>query len=376
MATLEDSFGTIVKDVETLSGHYHDNGNRNLLRHTVATVKSMVDAVSFRRTIEADRNLEEIHNRVRTVLKSDFGVTRCSLYEVDLETNRLRQVFADGLPDDGRMWCSEEILVDGHACRARRTAHEVDSVGARGMRGAFAGHIVAPAQDLKHVCMPLLLGGSVGGVLQLLFSADEAKDVHDRLHTIWRYLEEEAPVIESKRLTQILRESTLKDPMTGLYDRRFLDQFSERLTSMVERPQSGLALVMCDQDSFKEMNDIHGHQMGDAALREAVRVITVSVRHSDFVIRMGGDEFLAFLSDASVDKALEVAERIRSSLEANRFKVAGSEFNLTLSLGVSVFPLGSDDFDECMKFADTALYKAKEAGSNHVVRFSKSMLPS
>jgi diguanylate cyclase (GGDEF)-like protein len=91
---------------------------------------------------------------------------------------------------------------------------------------------------------------------------------------------------------------------------------------------------------------------------------------------MGGDEFLALLSDASVDKALEVAERIRSSLEANRFNLAGREFKLTLSLGVSVFPEDSDDFDECMRYADAALYKAKEAGSNLVVRFSKNMLPS
>ena len=376
MATLEDSFGTIVKDVETLSGHHHDNGDRNLLAHTVATVRSMVDAVRFRQTIEADRDLEEIHDRIRTVLKSDFGITKSSLYEVDLETDRLRRVFANGLPENGGMWCSDEILIDGRACRARRTAHEVDSVGARGICGAFAGDIVAPEQSLAHVCIPLLLGGSVGGVVQILFGAGDGIAVHDRLHTIRRYLEEAAPVIESKRLTQILRESTLKDPMTGLYNRRFLDQFSERLTSMAERRQTGLALVMCDLDSFKEMNDIHGHQMGDAALREAVRVISVSVRHSDFVIRMGGDEFLALLSDTSEDKALEVAERIRSSLESNRFKVAGRELKLTLSLGVSVFPDDSDDFDDCMKFADTALYRAKEAGSNLVVRFSENMLPS
>jgi len=274
------------------------------------------------------------------------------------------------------LWCDEEILIDGTACRARRTAHEVNSVAARGICGAFAGETVAPERDPAHVCMPLLLGGTVGGVLQLVFGSRESRMVHDRLHTIRRYLEEAAPVIESKRLTQILRESTLKDPMTGLYNRRFLDQFSERLTSMAERRQSGLALVMCDLDSFKEMNDVHGHQMGDAALREAVRVITVSVRHSDFVIRMGGDEFLALLSDASVDKALEVAERIRASLEANRFRVAGRELRLTLSLGVSVSPLDSDDFDECMRFADAALYKAKEAGSNLVVRFNEEMLPS
>jgi diguanylate cyclase (GGDEF)-like protein len=373
---LEESFGTIVKDVETLSGHHHENGNRNLLKHTVATVRNMVDAVRFRQIIEADRNIEEIHDRIRCVLTSDFGFSRCSLYDVDPESDHLRRIFAEGLPEDAPLWCHDEILIDGTACRARRTAHEVNSVTARGICAAFAGETVAPGQGLTHVCMPLLLGGSVGGVLQVVLGAGDANDAHDRLHTIRRFLEEAAPVIESKRLTQILRESTLKDPMTGLYNRRFLDQFSERLTSMAERRQSGLALLMCDLDSFKRMNDVHGHQMGDAALREAVRVITVSVRQSDFVIRMGGDEFLALLSDASVDKALEVAERIRSSLEANRFKVGGREFKLTLSLGVSVFPLDSDDFDECMRFADAALYRAKEAGSNLVVRFSDEMLPS
>ncbi len=376
MATLEESFGTIVKDVETLSGHHHDNGNRNLLKHTVATVRNMVDAVRFRQTIEADRNLEEIHDRIRSVLKNEFGLSRCSLYDVDPESDHLRRVFAEGLPEDASLWCHDEILVDSTACRARRTAHEVSSVAARGICAAFAGETVAPEQGLAHVCMPLLLGGSVGGVLQVVLGAGDTKKAHDSLHTIRRFLEEAAPVIESKRLTQILRESTLKDPMTGLYNRRFLEQFSERLTSMAERRQSGLALVMCDLDSFKSMNDVYGHQMGDAALREAVRVISVSVRQSDFVIRMGGDEFLALLSDASVDKALEVAERIRSNLEASRFKVGGREFNLTLSLGVSVFPLDSEDFDECMRFADAALYKAKEAGSNLVVRFNEEMMPS
>jgi diguanylate cyclase (GGDEF)-like protein len=376
MATLEESFGTIVKDVETLSGHHYGDGSRNLLAHTVGTVKNMVDAVRFRQTIESDRNIEEILDRIHSVLKRDLGFTRFSLYDVDPDTDHLRLVFAEGLPENAALWCHDEILVDGTVCRAGRTAHEVDSAAAQGICGAFAGNTIAPGRGLAHVCMPLLMGGTVGGVLQVVFEAGDARNVYARLRTMRRYLEEAAPVIESKRLTQILRESTLKDPMTGLYNRRFLDQFSERLTSMAERRQSALALLMCDLDSFKEMNDVHGHQMGDAALREAVRVITVSVRHSDFVIRMGGDEFLALLSDTSDDKALEVAERIRSSLETNRFKIAGREFKLTLSLGVSVYPEDSDDFDECMRFADAALYRAKEAGSNLVVRFSEEMLPS
>jgi diguanylate cyclase (GGDEF)-like protein len=124
------------------------------------------------------------------------------------------------------------------------------------------------------------------------------------------------------------------------------------------------------------MNDAHGHAVGDRALREVVRVISSSVRHSDLVIRMGGDEFLAVLADSSADKAMEVAERIRSSLEANRFAVDSGTFHLTVSLGVSIYPADSEDFEDCMRAADAALYKAKEAGRNKVVRFSREMLRS
>ena len=375
MATLEESFGTIVKDVETLSGHRHVKNDRNLLAHTVVTVRSMVDAVRFRQTIESDRNLEEIYERIRLVLKNGFDLETFSMYEVDPEKDRLKALFVEGLPAGSSLWCDEDILVDAAACRAIRTAQEVDSFAEEGICGAFAGHAVAPDRGYFHICMPLLLGGSVGGVLQILFTGDEAPNIHDKLHSIKTYIDEAAPVIESKRLTQILKDSTLKDPLTGLYNRRFLEQFSDRLTSTTDRRESCLSLLMCDLDSFKTMNDAHGHEAGDQALREAVRVISASVRHTDFVIRMGGDEFLAILADSSPEMAMEVAERTRSSMEANRFEIASRTIKMTLSLGVSVYPTDSEDFEECMRAADSALYSAKAAGSNRVVRFSQNMLP-
>jgi diguanylate cyclase (GGDEF)-like protein len=374
MATLEESFGTIVKDVETLSGRHRVKSDRNLLTHTVITVRNMVDAVRFRQTIESDRNLEEIYRRIRVVLKSDFGLENFSLYEVDPDKDRLKALFVEGLPEGKSLWCDEEILIDGSACRARRTAQEVDSFAEAGICAAFAGHSVAPEQGYFHICVPLLLGSSVGGALQILFTAHETPDIQEKLHSIKTYLEEAAPVIESKRLTQILKESTLKDPLTGLYNRRFLEQFSDRLTSTTDRRESSLSLLMCDLDSFKKMNDAHGHEAGDLALHEVVRVFSASVRHTDFVIRMGGDEFLAVLADSSPEKAMEVAERIRSGMEANRFDIASRPFKMTLSLGVSVYPTDSEDFEECMRAADAALYSAKEAGCNRVVRFNQNML--
>lgn len=374
MATLEESFGTIVKDVETLSDHHNEKNERNLLTHTVITVRNMVDAIRFRQTIESDRNLEEIYERIHSVLKSDFGLENFSFFEVDPERDRMKALFVEGLPEGKNLWCDEDILTDGAACRARRTAQEVDALAEAGICGAFAGSTVVPEQKYIHICVPLLMGGKVGGVLQILFTSGEAPGIQEKLFSIKKYLEEAAPVIESKRLTQILKESTLKDPLTGLYNRRFLEQFSEQLTSTTDRRESSLSLLMCDVDSFKKMNDAHGHEAGDLALHEAVRVFKASVRHTDFVIRMGGDEFLAVLADSSPEKAMEVAERIRSSVEANRFDIASKTLKMTLSLGVSIYPTDSDNFDECMRAADTALYSAKEAGCNRVVRFSQNML--
>jgi diguanylate cyclase (GGDEF)-like protein len=374
MTTLEESFGTIVRDVEALSGRSHQKNDRNLLTHTVATVRNMVDAVRFRQTVESDRNLEEIFERIRFVLKSTFGLEYISLYEVDPERDRLKVLFAEGLPEGESLWCDEEILIDGTACRARRTAQEVDSFAEAGICGAFAGHGKIPGQEFFHVCIPLLLGGRVSAVLQILFSAGEVPEIQEKLHSIRTSLDEAAPVIESKRLTHMLRESTLRDPMTGLYNRRFLEQFSDRLTSTTDRQESSLSLLMCDLDSFKEMNDAHGHEAGDLALHEAVRIFGASVRHTDFVIRMGGDEFLVILADSSPEKATEVAERIRSSMEANHFDIASRTLKMTLSLGVAIYPQDSEDFQECMRAADAALYCAKEAGGNRAVQFRQNML--
>jgi len=374
MATLEESFGTIVKDVEMLSGHYHVSNDRNQLTHTVATVRSMAEAVRFRQTIESDRDPEEIYQRLRRVLEQTFHLERFALYEVDPERDNMRVVFSEGLPDGTTLWCRDDILIDAAACRVRRTVQPVNSLFEPDICAAFCGEPVAPDLDLSHICLPLLLGGRVGGVLQIVYTADEAASINAKLHTIKSYIEEAAPVIESKRLTQILRESTLKDALTGLYNRRFLDQFLDRIISAAERREESIALVMCDLDSFKLLNDSHGHQAGDLALREAVRVIGASVRHSDYVIRMGGDEFLAILVDSTPDKAVEAAERIRTSMAANRFEVDSRTRTLTLSLGVSVYPVDSDDFEQCVRAADIALYAAKAAGCNRVVRFTREML--
>jgi diguanylate cyclase (GGDEF)-like protein len=187
------------------------------------------------------------------------------------------------------------------------------------------------------------------------------------------YLEEAAPVLEAKRLTETLRESNLRDPMTGLHNRRFLEETAEHLIATAQRRDGHLAIMMLDLDYFKMVNDNHGHDAGDAVLKALARVLVQSVRASDLVIRYGGEEFMILLQNTSASSALPIAEKIRTGVEAMKVQIAGNTLQKTISIGIADFPGDSDTFWQTVKYADVALYKAKEQGRNRVIRFNPDM---
>jgi len=369
MQTLEDSFGTIVNHVESMEVYRHIGSNNNLLLRTIESVKSMVDAARFKQTIEDDRNLEDVYSRISDILEGHFQLNRFSMYEVNQDKHQMSLVFSKGIPEGSELWCSLEIKVDNSVCRACRTAQDIDSTIEKHLCPAFTGNDQQLENHLFHFCIPLIMGGKVGGVLQVVYPEEERKAVHAILPSVRTYLTEAAPVIESKRLNKIMHESTLRDPMTGLFNRRFLEEFESRLIATVERRKSTVALLMCDIDYFKETNDTHGHQVGDQVLITMSQIMGKSVRQSDYIIRMGGEEFLVILMDTHEDKVAETAERIRSDLEAHVFKTPSGSFTKTMSIGVDIFNGEGDSLTECIHHADLALYHAKEGGRNRVVRY-------
>lgn len=167
-------------------------------------------------------------------------------------------------------------------------------------------------------------------------------------------------ITEQKRLQEELREMSIKDSLTGLYNQRY---FYDRLESEIERARRQnhpLALVLFDVDQFKAYNDTHGHLEGDRVLQEVGRVIMESTReHVDTGFRYGGDEFTVILPEASEHQALQIAERIRSSFEAKHFD------HLTLSMGLMSYKDGYTS-RAFMQFADSIMYDAKRSGGNRV----------
>lgn len=169
-----------------------------------------------------------------------------------------------------------------------------------------------------------------------------------------------------KTLKRLKEEATI-DYLTGLNNTRSFDQIFNDCIMRAKENNGSIALLSIDIDYFKKINDTYGHPSGDAILRELGYVFTETIRNFDVVARVGGEEFSILLSSCDKKSCYEVAERIRRKVEAHLFQiVCGKKINITVSIGVAVYPATVIDMDMLKERADEKLYEAKHAGRNIV----------
>lgn len=385
-----DEVGQIAEDINQLTGYLQSGlsrirddvaqliqtkldseGKGNLLTETTDMVDGLIRASQFKQAIEEDETKLEVYCRIARVIREDFDIPRFSLYEVANSKNRMLPVVVDGETDPEIRWCDPQIMVRSESCRARRTGHTIDS-----SETPFICNSFKPPQEnpeLCHICVPVIQSGTVGSVVQMVVNDEEAVMIHAALPLISVYMREAAPVIEAKRLMDTLRESNLRDAMTGLHNRRFLEEYVDTLIAQSQRRETQLSILMLDLDYFKQVNDTYGHDAGDSVLKALSKVLKQSVRSSDMVIRYGGEEFLIILQETEGNYADEVAEKIRAAVEDLKVELPGVVLQKTISIGVADYPTDSETFWQAVKYADVALYKAKEQGRNRVVHFRKEM---
>ncbi len=368
---IQDGLTTISSNVAQLLPQSPAHQNENLLNSTISRVEGLIDAAHFKQAIEEDETKPEIYRRLSSVLRERFNIRNFSIYEVVRNSGHMTALMVDGEADAPCRWCDPQILVHAESCRARRTGHAINSIDSPGICYAFQPP--EEEQGRCHVCIPVIQSGSVGSVLQLVVRQEESERIQNLLPYLHVYLREAAPVIEAKRLMDTLHASTLTDAMTGLHNRRFLEEFAEMLTTSNQRRKSQLSILMLDLDYFKMVNDTYGHDAGDLVLKALANVLKASVRASDLVIRYGGEEFLIILQDTASGSADMVAEKIRASVEGMKVQLPGTTLQKTISIGIAEFPHDSETFWQAVKFADVALYNAKESGRNRVVRFRPEM---
>ncbi|NAZ29852.1 MAG: diguanylate cyclase [Caldimicrobium sp.] len=324
----------------------------------------------YRHLIENDEDLMDIYTRLgKTLEKLSLGAI--VIYEVSNSANTMSVVYKS----DEDLEVNPEPLFNADHCRAKRTGEVVDSLSTPSPCKYYEYQGVT-----NHVCIPMTSGGKVLAVVEIhlpgTITTLKSKKIMEKLSMAKRYLEETAPVLESKRYALALKEQTLKDPLTGLYNRRFLEGILDNLTAQILRRGTTLGVLMCDLDYFKSINDKYGHDIGDLILKELANLLVSSVRKSDLVVRFGGEEFLILLIDMKEGESEKVAEKIRRKVEEHEFKTPKGIIRRTISIGCSEFPVDTTHIWEAIKFADVALYKAKELGRNKVVRFQREFWTS
>jgi len=172
---------------------------------------------------------------------------------------------------------------------------------------------------------------------------------------------------EVKILQEQLRNQAVHDPLTGLYNRRYLDETIKRELARAARYKQPVGIVMCDLDHFKLVNDTYGHLAGDEVLRVFAGLLKKHARGSDIVCRFGGEEFVLFLPDMPSAVAYQRAEQLRTELAAKPITFGAAVIRVTASFGVATFPENGQTMDSLIGAVDAAMYQAKEAGRDRVV---------
>lgn len=226
------------------------------------------------------------------------------------------------------------------------------------------------------LCVPLIGKSESFGVLELIAeSTDEGRqsleDVHELVVTVAQRI---AVTFANLKLSQYFREQSVRDPLTNLYNRRYMNETLDRELHRAGRTDGGVvSVVQFDLDYFKQVNDRFGHGAGDAVLVEFAVILQDVSRASDVACRLGGEEFLLILPDCPIETAVVRAEKIRTDFEALVCATAGVALEgMTVSGGVSACPDCATSSSSLLRAADAALYEAKSAGRNRICRAAPS----
>ncbi len=221
-------------------------------------------------------------------------------------------------------------------------------------------------QDRVVLLNPLATTGSRFGVVGIVGRAEDPFSEEDR-ETAGILLNQASALLDLSLLNLKQQKLAMIDPLTGLYNRRHFDETLANELERAQRQEVSCGLILLDVDHFKNLNDTHGHEAGDRALRALSGRVSRSVRKIDRVCRFGGEEIAVILPDCDQKEAIHVAERVRQAVAEREFVVdTDVAVPITVSLGVSAYPAPTVTMSGILKSADTALYRAKQKGRNRV----------
>ncbi|NLK62245.1 MAG: sensor domain-containing diguanylate cyclase [Fusobacteria bacterium] len=328
--------------------------------------------------VETNKNLDEIFQHIIKAIKKVVDYTSASIYLLN-EKNELKEKpeYREGEKDE--ILESIEFKL-GNGIKAL-VAQKKETIIIKDARKSSKDFSDIFSDDDKMVAsfasVPMIVGDKLVGVLNL--SHKEPYKFREEDKQILKVFANQvastiSKILSDKKLEELLAKVTnesITDPLTQAYNRRYM---MRRLTEEMERAKREkkiMGLLALDIDFFKKLNDSYGHQAGDYVLQQVTDIIKKSVRVIDIVCRYGGEEFFVILPSTTKEGCIITAERIRKSIESNKMLFGDSVVGVTVSIGISLFPVGGDTIEQMIKSADMALYQAKERGRNRVISYGE-----
>ncbi len=353
---------------------------------------------------QAEASLARANERLRDQLKQvehhNYEVTQLSLLSNRLQSCHTLEEAYSALARSAERLFPEEMGAFYTLDRARKQFVSVAMWGGkRSIRQSFASSEcmalqkgeeyfcelpgkAKPCQHVRHdlapghLCLPVWIEGQVFGLLHLrggLRAPGQPPEERSSLSAAKRQLahtvaQQISLALSNLTLRESLRNQSIRDPLTGLYNRRYLEEALTRELSRASRRQRPISLIMLDLDHFKKFNDTFGHSAGDTLLQALAETLENSIRVGDLACRYGGEEFICILPETTHSDAHQRAEEIRQAVEQLNVSYHGQSLGaVSASLGVATYPDHGEEMETLINMADAALYRAKAEGRNRVI---------
>lgn len=321
--------------------------------------------------MQACLTLDEAYTVIAQFMSRLFPDCAGAVYTINESKTLVEQVttWGEDLGTPDRPTITSQPLFTPNECFALRRGqpHYVEDTHTH----LCCKHVLSPLPP-TYYCVPMVAQGEASGVLHLSMSTHALTPVKQQLATtVARQI---ALAIANLKLYATLQNQSIRDPLTGLFNRRYLNEFLERELRRAERNQECLSILLLDVDHFKLFNDTFGHDAGDAVLRHLSEFLQEHIRGSDIACRYGGEELVLVLPGASLDHAMQRAEQLRQGVKHLHVDYPQPLGSITVSIGVACFPTHGLSGAIVLQAADMALYHAKATGRDRVVMASQSIL--
>lgn len=368
---MADSFNSTKNDFENLQDMFPEIEKMSQgLNHRLLELYSLYQiGLALSTTLD----LDEIFNMFQKIFQQTLKVDRFGIFLVDHSFSTLTLHTSFGSPKNmGKAKTSFKLGEDifGEALMIKKTIHVPDIKKQKRYKYYNDG-----TNSGSFLVIPLLLRKNQQVGVISLYRKKTGSFKKTEISLFNKISNEISKVIDKTLLFRHTKELSVTDDLTGLYNRRY---FNDRIETEVQRSsryKRSLTILMIDIDYFKNYNDINGHLMGDEILKRVGHILEDNVRKADILARYGGEEFVVILPEIDKAQALQVAEKLRSTIEAKKFPREENQprGKLTISLGIASLYDDSLKTKELVDFADRALYKAKAEGRNRVVAYNSSI---